>query len=82
MNGSRSPGSSSMRPLQAAERRDQSAGEAANLDPTKYAFVVLSNTPVLPSAFENSLEKYVRGGGSVLVVAGDGPPVPCYCSAS
>jgi hypothetical protein len=48
-----------------------SVGEAANLDPAKYAFVVLSNTPVLPSAFENSLEKYVRGGGSVLVVAGD-----------
>ncbi len=46
--------------------------QAANLDPAKYAFVVLSNTLELPSALENSLEKYVRGGGSVLVVAGNG----------
>jgi hypothetical protein len=45
--------------------------QAANLDPSKYAFIVLSNTLELPSAIESSLEKYVRGGGSVLVVAGN-----------
>jgi hypothetical protein len=46
--------------------------QAANLDPSKYAFVVLSNTLELPPTLEKSLEKYVGGGGSVLVATGSG----------
>jgi Aerotolerance regulator N-terminal/von Willebrand factor type A domain len=44
--------------------------QAANLQPSRYAFIVLSDTPSLPSAFENKLTTYVRGGGSVLIAAG------------
>ncbi|MBZ5621310.1 MAG: BatA domain-containing protein [Acidobacteriia bacterium] len=44
--------------------------QAANLNPTKYAFVVLSDVGALPAAFENELRKYVRGGGSVLIALG------------
>ncbi len=36
--------------------------KAGDIDPSKYAFVVLSDTMVLPSVFENSLTRYVRGG--------------------
>jgi hypothetical protein len=41
-----------------------------NIQPSKYAFVVVSDVLSLPSSFENDLLKYVRGGGSVLVAAG------------
>ena len=44
--------------------------QAANQDPSKFAFVVLSDSLVVPSALENNLVRYVRGGGSVLVIAG------------
>ncbi len=44
--------------------------KAGDIDPSKYAFVVLSDTMVLPSVFENSLTRYVRGGGNVLIAAG------------
>ena len=44
--------------------------QAADIDPTKYAFVVLSDAVALPSIFENALMRYVRGGGSVLIAAG------------
>jgi hypothetical protein len=44
--------------------------QAANLSPSKYAFVVLSDVGALPGAFENELKNYVRGGGSVLVALG------------
>jgi hypothetical protein len=43
---------------------------AADVDPSKYAFVVLSDTLALPSIFENALSQYVRRGGSVLIAAG------------
>jgi len=43
---------------------------AADVDPSKYAFVVLSDTLALPSIFENALLQYVRRGGSVLIAAG------------
>jgi hypothetical protein len=47
-----------------------SAGQAANVDLSKYAFVVLSDVPSLPSSFENNLLRYVRNGGGVLIAAG------------
>ncbi len=43
---------------------------SADIDPSKYAFVVLSDTLALPSIFENALSQYVRRGGSVLIAAG------------
>jgi hypothetical protein len=50
----------------------QSAGveQVQDLDPSKFAFVVLSDTPMLPSIFANSLQKYVAKGGNVLVSLG------------
>lgn len=46
------------------------AEQAADVDPSKYAFVVLSDVASLPSILEHSLTKYVEDGGSVLVAAG------------
>jgi hypothetical protein len=46
------------------------AEQAANLPLTNYAFIVLSNLGSLPPGFEDSLTRYVNGGGSVLVVLG------------
>jgi Aerotolerance regulator N-terminal/von Willebrand factor type A domain len=40
------------------------------IDPSKFAFVVLSDVVSLPATFANDLDRYVRGGGSVLVAAG------------
>jgi hypothetical protein len=42
----------------------------ANADPTKYAFVVLSDVVSLPPSFEEALGKYVGAGGSVLIAVG------------
>jgi hypothetical protein len=44
--------------------------QTANLAPSKYAFVVLSDVTSIPAAFENQLRDYVRGGGSVLIALG------------
>ncbi len=44
--------------------------QTANLSPSKYAFVVLSDIGALPAGFENELRTYVRGGGSVLIALG------------
>ncbi|HXX16694.1 MAG TPA: BatA and WFA domain-containing protein [Candidatus Eremiobacteraceae bacterium] len=46
------------------------AEQATDLDPAKYAFVVLSDTVVLPSIFEHALEQYVSKGGNVLIALG------------
>ncbi len=46
------------------------AGQATDLDPAKYAFVVLSDAVVLPSIFEHALEQYVSKGGNVLMALG------------
>jgi hypothetical protein len=46
--------------------------QTTDLDPSKYAFVVLSDAVSLPSIFEHTLEKYASKGGSVLVVLGIG----------
>jgi Aerotolerance regulator N-terminal len=47
-----------------------SAEQAADVDPTKHAFVVLSDVMSIPSILENALVRYVQNGGSVLVAAG------------
>ena len=44
--------------------------QAIDLDPTRFAFVVLSNTLSLPSIFEHALAEYVERGGSVLIALG------------
>jgi hypothetical protein len=46
------------------------AEQSANLDPSKYAFVVLADAGTLPSAFEDRLSSYVNRGGGLLVAAG------------
>jgi hypothetical protein len=48
------------------------AEQAADLDPTRYAFVVLSDAETLPSLFEHALEQYVNKGGGVLIALGTG----------
>jgi hypothetical protein len=46
------------------------AEETTDIDPSKYAFVVLSDAVVLPSIFEHTLQQYVARGGSVLIALG------------
>ena len=47
-----------------------SVDQTANVNPAKYAFVVLNDLMTVPATFENALREYVRGGGSVLVALG------------
>ncbi len=44
--------------------------QTTNLNPAKYAFVVLSDVGALPGGFENELRGYVRSGGAVLIALG------------
>ncbi|HEY6343194.1 MAG TPA: BatA and WFA domain-containing protein [Bryobacteraceae bacterium] len=44
--------------------------EAADRQPSNYAFIVLSDVNSLPSLLENALTSYVRSGGSLLIAAG------------
>jgi len=44
--------------------------QTRDLDPSKYAFVVLSDAVPLPSIFEHTLEQYVSKGGGVLIALG------------
>ena len=44
--------------------------QAADIDPARYAFIVLSDVSTLPQLFENSLLHFVESGGSVLLAAG------------
>lgn len=59
-----------------------SADQAASVQPSKYAFVVISDVASLPSSFENDLARYVRGGGGVLIAAGTSmgrlPRIPLF----
>lgn len=48
------------------------AEQAADLDPSKFAFIVLSDTVALPTLFERTLTQYVAAGGSVLITLGTG----------
>jgi hypothetical protein len=56
--------------------------QLGDIDPSKFSFVVLSDVVSLPSAFESDLDRYVRGGGSVLIAAGSNaahrPRVPVF----
>ncbi len=56
--------------------------QAANTQPSQYAFVVLSDVGSLPSAYEESLLNYVRGGGSILIALGTSaarrPHIPVF----
>jgi hypothetical protein len=56
--------------LSAFEVTPAVADQTANLSPSKYAFVVLSDVSSIPPTFENQLRDYVRGGGSVLIALG------------
>jgi len=44
--------------------------QTANVNPSKYAFVVLSDIGTLPTSFENELYNYVSAGGSVWIALG------------
>lgn len=44
--------------------------QAGGLDPTRYAFVVLSDVGSIPGAFETKLREYVRTGGGLWIAAG------------
>lgn len=44
--------------------------EAADRQPSNYAFIILSDVNSVPSLLENSLNGYVRAGGSLLIAAG------------
>ena len=46
------------------------AEETSDIDPTRYAFVVLSDAVTLPPIFEHTLEQYVARGGSVFIALG------------
>ena len=46
------------------------AEQTTDLDPSKFAFVVLSDTAKLPSIFEHTLAQYVAKGGGVLIALG------------
>jgi hypothetical protein len=42
----------------------------ADVDPSSYAFVVISDVASLPTGFSNRVDEYVRRGGSVLIALG------------
>lgn len=46
------------------------ANEAADRQPSNYAFIILSDVNSVPQLLENSLAVYVRSGGNLLIVAG------------
>jgi hypothetical protein len=56
--------------------------QATDLDPSKFAFVVLSDSLALPSIFEHALEAYIAKGGNVLLAigtsAGRGTRIPLW----
>ncbi|HMF65874.1 MAG TPA: BatA and WFA domain-containing protein [Edaphobacter sp.] len=48
------------------------AEQTTDLDPSKYAFVVLSDAVLLPSIFEHTLAQYISKGGNILIALGIG----------
>jgi hypothetical protein len=44
--------------------------QTTDVDPSRFAFVVLSDTVALPSMFEHALSSYVAKGGNILIVLG------------
>ncbi|MDE3170476.1 MAG: polysaccharide deacetylase, partial [Acidobacteriota bacterium] len=59
-----------------------SAGQASSIQPSRYAFIVVSDVASLPSSFENDLARYVRAGGGVLIAVGTSmghlPRIPLF----
>jgi hypothetical protein len=47
-----------------------SVNEAADRQPSNYAFIILSDLNTIPSLLENTLTGYVKSGGSLLIAAG------------
>ncbi len=47
-----------------------STGQAGNQSPEKFAFIVLSDPGPLSQGFEESLKRYVSGGGAVFITLG------------
>jgi Aerotolerance regulator N-terminal/von Willebrand factor type A domain len=45
--------------------------QTTDLDPSRFAFVVLSDAGTLPSIFEHALMQYVARGGNVLIALGN-----------
>jgi hypothetical protein len=61
--------------LAAADRssfvlQSMTSEQTADLEPSKFAFVVLSDAVSLPSIFEHALAQYVAKGGSVFIALG------------
>lgn len=50
--------------------QSMAAEQTTDADPSKYAFVVLSDAGVLPSMFEHALAQYVQRGGGVMIALG------------
>lgn len=50
--------------------QSMAAEQTTDLDPSKFAFLVLSDVAAVPSIFEHSLAQYVAKGGSVLIALG------------
>ncbi len=48
------------------------SGQTNDLDPARFAFVVLADAVTLPPIFERNLRDYVTKGGSVLIALGTG----------
>ena len=48
--------------------------QTADLDPSRFAFVVLSDVASLPTIFEHALSQYVANGGSVWIALGTHAP--------
>jgi hypothetical protein len=61
-----------------------SVDRVSTVQPSQYAFVVLSDVLSLPAADEARLVNYVRGGGSVLIAAGTSaarhPHIPVFAA--
>lgn len=61
------------------------AEQSTDLDPSKFAFVVLSDVVSVPSIFEHALAQYVSRGGNVLIVLGTHAarraPIPVWGAA-
>ena len=50
--------------------QSMAAEQTTDLDPSKFAFVVLSDNVSLPSIFEHALEQFIAKGGSILLALG------------
>jgi hypothetical protein len=55
--------------------QSMAAEQTTDIDPSRFAFVVLSDAVALPSIFEHTLAQYVAKGGSVLIALGTNAPL-------